>query len=181
MCNCFLSRRQFGSVPPLIIADICIHPPPPAPSSFTCAHATPPPPSHTHTHQMYHSCRAFTRLLKTGSVAGNMLVTYVARLLSLSEKLFVCGWAQAYVSPMTIRSGPSHREGGGGYQSLEEKKCGGRKVGRVGVGVVFIEWATLTSSGVVQQAFASIPHFSAASRLCICIKQVHDIVDWTLN
>lgn len=53
----------------------------------------------------HHCCLAFTRIFKTGSTAGNMLVTYVACLLSLSEKLFVCGWASAYVSPMTIRSG----------------------------------------------------------------------------
>ena len=101
------------------------HCPPPAPSSVTCTHSTPSLPTHTHTHTHthtppHHSCRAFTRLLKTGSVAGNMLVTYVVRLLSLSEKLFVCGWAQAYVSPMTIRSGPS--QGEGGLPSAEEEE-----------------------------------------------------------
>lgn len=61
-----------------------------------CAHAL----ASAHTTAALHS-----HLFKTGSMAGNMLVTYVACLLSLSEKLFVCGWASAYVSPMTIRSG----------------------------------------------------------------------------
>lgn len=116
--NCFLSGRQFGCVPALIIIDICIHCPPPDPFSVTCTLSTPlfplNLPSHactyTHTHtrtciRTHHCCLAFTHLFKTGSTVGNMLVTYVACLLSLSEKLFVCGWASAYVSPMTIRSG----------------------------------------------------------------------------
>lgn len=136
VCQLSLSLISVYTVHPQILSVTCTLSAPLFPlnlPSHACIHAR----TRVRTHDC---CLAFIHLFKTGSTVGNMLVTYVACLLSLSEKLFVCGWASAYVSPMTIRSGLLWR--------LEQRRCGGEKMGNRLCGTeTSIICTTLPSSG----------------------------------
>lgn len=136
----------------------------------------------THTH---HRCLAFTRCFKTGSTAGNMLVTYVACLLSLSEKLFVCGWASAYVSPMTIRSGLLWcccwvwGWGWGVHQRLEQRRRRGERMGsRIYGTETSIKCATLTSSG---QNETRLCFAVTSANFCTLLSLLSDITRWIMS
>lgn len=87
MHNCFLSGRQFGCVPALIIIDICIHCPPPDPFSVTCTLSTPLfplcLPSHACTHTQTHACvHTHVRPHTTAALHSHTSLRLAARLVT---------------------------------------------------------------------------------------------------